>query len=154
MSLNVIGGFVFYIWTVFIDDACTIAHKLIKILKSVWLFVINKIIFTRFSTRVWGQGNIHGKSGSAVNQGFVWFTLCMFSPIWGKENGRCILGFAVNQGAVNRGFTVPVYIICKIFSKSSKMQQGVYLIWGNPCQVYRLNRIWDSKSVVNACLML
>ena len=50
---------------------------------------------------VWGQGNIRIKSGSAVNQGFVWFTLCMFSPIWGKGNGRGISGFAVN-----RGFTV------------------------------------------------
>ena len=55
---------------------------------------------------VWGQGNIRGKSGSAVNRGFVWFTLCMFSPIWGKGNGRGISGFAVNRGAVNRGFTV------------------------------------------------
>ena len=34
---------------------------------------------------VWGQGNIRGKSGSAVNRGFVWIKLCMFSPIWGKE---------------------------------------------------------------------
>ena len=34
---------------------------------------------------VWGQGNIRGKSGSAVNRGFVWFTLCMFSPIWRNE---------------------------------------------------------------------
>ena len=55
---------------------------------------------------VWGKGNIRGKSGSAVNRGFVWFTLCMFSPIWGKGNGRGISGFAVNRGAVNRGFTV------------------------------------------------
>ena len=54
----------------------------------------------------WGQGNNRGKSGSAVNRGFVWFTLCMFSPIWGKGNGRGISGFAVNRGAVNRGFTV------------------------------------------------
>ena len=30
----------------------------------------------------------------------------MFSPIWGKGNGRGISGFAVNRGAVNRGFTV------------------------------------------------
>ena len=30
----------------------------------------------------------------------------MFSPIWGKGNGRGISGFAVNWGAVNRGFTV------------------------------------------------
>ena len=59
---------------------------------------------------VWGQGNIRGKSGSAVNRGFVWFTLsCMFSPIWGKGNGRGISGFAVNRGAVNRGFTVSLY---------------------------------------------
>ena len=29
----------------------------------------------------------------------------MFSPIWGKGNGRGISGFAVNRGAVNRGFT-------------------------------------------------
>ena len=57
---------------------------------------------------VWGQGNIRGKSGSAVNRGFVWFTLCMFSPKWGKGNGRGISGFAVNRGAVNRGFTVHV----------------------------------------------
>ena len=58
--------------------------------------------------RVRGKGNIHGKSGSAVNRGFVWFTLCMFSPIWGEGNGRGISGFAVNRGAVYRGFTVPV----------------------------------------------
>ena len=38
---------------------------------------------------VWGKGNNRGKSGSAVNLGFVLFTLCMFySPIWGKGNGR------------------------------------------------------------------
>ena len=30
----------------------------------------------------------------------------MFSPIWGKGNGCGISGFAVNRGAVNRGFTV------------------------------------------------
>ena len=64
---------------------------------------------------VWGQGNTRGKSGSAVNRGFVWFTLCMFSPICGKGNGRGISGFAVNRGAVNRGavnrgFTVIAYI--------------------------------------------
>ena len=55
---------------------------------------------------VWGQGIIRGKSGSAVNRGFVRFTLCMFSPIWGKGNGRGISGFAVNRGAVNQGFTI------------------------------------------------
>ena len=58
---------------------------------------------------VWGKGNIRSKSGSAVNQGFVWFTLCMFSPIWGKGNGRGTSGFAVNRGAVNRGFTVVIF---------------------------------------------
>ena len=47
-----------------------------------------------------------GMETSAVNRGFVWFTLCMFSPIWGKGNGRGISGFAVNQDAVNRGFTI------------------------------------------------
>ena len=46
---------------------------------------------------VWGQRNIRGKSGSAVNRGFLWLTLCMFSPIWGKGNGRGISGFAVNR---------------------------------------------------------
>ena len=35
----------------------------------------------------------------------------MFSPIWGKGNGRGISGFAVNRGAVNRGFTVSVILI-------------------------------------------
>ena len=35
----------------------------------------------------------------------------MFSPIWGKGNGRGISGFAVNRGAVNRGFTVIVFSI-------------------------------------------
>jgi len=30
----------------------------------------------------------------------------VFSPIRGKGNGRGISGFAVNRGAVNRGFTV------------------------------------------------
>ena len=47
-----------------------------------------------------------GKETSAVNRGFVWFTLCTFSPIWGKGNGRGISGFAVHRGTVNRGFTV------------------------------------------------
>ena len=42
---------------------------------------------------VWGKENIRGKSGSAVNRGFVLFTLCMFSPIWGEGNGRGISGF-------------------------------------------------------------
>ena len=47
--------------------------------------------------RVWGKENICGKtkSGSAVNRGFVWFTLCMFIPIWAKE-----------MAAVYRGFTI------------------------------------------------
>ena len=54
----------------------------------------------------WGQAKTRGKSGSAVNRGFVWFTLCMFSPIWGEGNGRSISGFAVYRGAVYRGFTV------------------------------------------------
>ena len=27
----------------------------------------------------------------------------MFSPVWGKGNGRGISGFAVNRGAVNWG---------------------------------------------------
>ena len=49
---------------------------------------------------------VWGKETSAVNRGFVWFTLCIFSPIWGEGNGRGISGFAVNRGAVNRGFTV------------------------------------------------
>ena len=62
---------------------------------------------------VWGQGNVSGKSGSAVNRGFVWFTLCVFSPIWGKGNGRGISGFAVNRGAVNRGFTVLCYCVLR-----------------------------------------
>ena len=43
----------------------------------------------------------------------------MFSPIWGKGNGRGISGFAVNRGAVNRGFTVyskhMIAIACKQF---------------------------------------
>ena len=55
---------------------------------------------------IWGKGDGRGISGFAVNRGFVWFTLCMFSPIWGKGDGRGISGFAVNRGAVNRGFTV------------------------------------------------
>ena len=54
----------------------------------------------------WGQAKTRGKSGSAVDRGFVWFTLWMFSPIWGEGNGRGISGFAVNRGAVYRGFTV------------------------------------------------
>ena len=71
----------------------------------------NSLLYAMYSKTpiyrgVWGQGNIRGKSGSAVNRGFVWFTLCMFSPTWGKGNGRGISGFAVNRGAVNRGFTV------------------------------------------------
>ena len=43
-----------------------------------------------------GQGNIRGKSGSAVNQGFVWLTICMLSPIWGKGNGSGISDFECN----------------------------------------------------------
>jgi len=57
-----------------------------------------------------GKGNICGKSGSAVNRGFVWFTSFMFSPIWGKGNGSGKLGFAVNRGSVYRGFTVFSYL--------------------------------------------
>ena len=38
----------------------------------------------------------------------------MFSPIWGKGNGRGISGFAVNRGAVNRGFTVVILVILVI----------------------------------------
>ena len=59
----------------------------------------------------WGKGNIRGKSGSAVNRGFVWFTLCILSPIWGKGNGCGISGFAINRGTVYRGFTVISYLI-------------------------------------------
>ena len=47
------------------------------------------------------RGNSRSKSGSAVNRGFVLFTLYMFSPIWGEGNGRGISGYAVY-----RGFTV------------------------------------------------
>ena len=76
-------------------------------LYTVHFFVVIRS-FTSYSNTliyhgVWGQGNIRGISGSAVNQGFVWFTLCLFSPFWGKGNGRGISGFAVNRGAVNRG---------------------------------------------------
>ena len=53
-----------------------------------------------------------GKETSAVNRGFLWFTLCMFSPIWGKGNGRGISGFLVNRGVVNRGFTVVSFDSC------------------------------------------
>ena len=45
----------------------------------------------------------------------------MFSPIWGKENGRGISGFAVNRGAVNRGFTVYNKGICWV-TKKIKLQ--------------------------------
>ena len=69
------------------------------------LFMYSKTLIYR---GVWGKGNIRGKSGSAVNRGFVWFTLCMFNPIWGKGNGRGISGFALNWGAVYRGL---LYII-------------------------------------------
>ena len=33
---------------------------------------------------------VWGKETPAVNRGFVWCTLCMFSPIWGEGNGRGI----------------------------------------------------------------
>ena len=74
--------------------------------ESIIIGRINMYSKTPIYRGVWGQGNICGKSGSAVNRGFVWFTLCMFSPIWGKGNGHGISVFAVNWGAVNRGFTV------------------------------------------------
>ena len=38
----------------------------------------------------------------------------MFSPIWGKGNGRGISRFAVNRGTVYRGFTVLSYYISSI----------------------------------------
>ena len=44
-----------------------------------------------------------GKSGLCL------FTLYMLRTIWGKGDGRGISGFAVNRGAVNRGFTVIVF---------------------------------------------
>ena len=34
----------------------------------------------------------------------------MLRTIWGKGDGCIILGFAVNRGAVNRGFTVIIII--------------------------------------------
>ena len=34
---------------------------------------------------VWGQGNIRGKSGSAVNRGFVWFTLNVCLVLFGEK---------------------------------------------------------------------
>ena len=82
--------------------------------------LLNKLKYSKTTIYrgVWGQGNIRGKSGSAVNRGFVWFTLCMFSPIWGKENGRGISGFAVNRGAVNRGFIVVGMIKCNIYTNN------------------------------------
>ena len=75
-----------------------------------WLYAIYFYCYSKTPIyhRVWGKGNIRGKLWSAVNQGFVWFTLCMFSPIWGEGNGRSISGFAVNRGAVYQGFTVYV----------------------------------------------
>ena len=81
-------------------DECLV----VKLLKVLAYSMYSK---TPIYRGVWEQGNIRGKSGSAVNRGFVWFTitLCMFSPIWGKGNGRGISGFAINRGAVNRGFT-------------------------------------------------
>ena len=83
---------------------------------DMYMFYIYIYSKTPIYRGVWRQGNNRGKSGSAVNRGFVWFTLCMFSPIWGKGNGRGISGFAVNRGAVNRGFTV--LYIC-VFNESS-----------------------------------
>ena len=82
---------------------CLLLYVIIKKKVCQTVYIYSKTPIYRC---VWGQGNIRGKSGSAVNRGFVWFTLCMFSPIWGKDNGRGISGFAVNRGAVNRGFTV------------------------------------------------
>ena len=75
---------------------------------NIYTYIVSLYIYSKtpIYRGVWGQGNIRGKSGSAVNRGFVWFTLCMFSPIWGKGNGRGISRFAVNRGAVYRGFTV------------------------------------------------
>ena len=72
------------------------------------IYIVSLYIYSKtpIYRGVWGKGIIRGKSGSAVNRGFVWFTLCMFSPIWGEGNGRGISGFAVNRGAVYRGFTV------------------------------------------------
>ena len=39
----------------------------------------------------------------------------MVSPIWGEGNGRGISGFAVNRGAVYRGFTVFVVGLVRWF---------------------------------------
>ena len=48
----------------------------------------------------------------------------MFSAIWGKGNGRGISGFAVNRGAVNRGFTV---IVKYLFQDRRRLQLGARL---------------------------
>ena len=55
---------------------------------------------------VWGKGNIRGKSGSALNRGFVWFTLslCMFNPIWRKGNGLRYIGVCGKSGRGISGF--------------------------------------------------
>ena len=52
---------------------------------------------------VWGQGNIRGKSGSAVNRGFVWFTLRMFSPI-GERKWPRYIGVCGKSGRGKSGF--------------------------------------------------
>ena len=46
------------------------------------------------------------KRKSVVYRGFGCLHYVCLAVLMGKENGRGKLGFAVNQGAVNRGFTV------------------------------------------------
>ena len=44
----------------------------------------------------------------------------MLRTIWRKGNGRGIWGFAVNRGAVNRGFTVEGSKVCNMNVLQSK----------------------------------
>ena len=50
----------------------------------------------------------------------------MFSPNEGKGNGRGISGFAVNRGAVNWGFTVPITKYVKKNPGSESADREVY----------------------------
>ena len=67
-----------------ISRRCTCSTIKINLLRFSKFLYFSK---TPIYRGVWGQGNIRGKSGSAVNRGFVWFTLCILCLVLfgGKE---------------------------------------------------------------------
>ena len=84
-----------------------------------------------------GERETCGKSGSAVNQGFVYVSLLMKAK--SKENNRGISRFAVNRGAVNVGLNVVSFMIINS-SKRVRVDECHYS-WGHEQDEFQLGDV-------------